>query len=50
MIDTNKWEQMNDEQKLQMCKSVNEGMNINNVSKVDWKLMFEFLLSKVQGK
>ena len=49
MIDILKWEQMTDEQKLLMCKSVNEGININAVTKADWKLMFEFLLEKVQG-
>ena len=49
MIDSMKWEQMTDEQKLQMCKSVKEGFNTNTVSKADWKLMFEFLLDKVQG-
>ena len=47
MIDSTKWEQMTDEQKLQMCKSINEGVNINTVTKGDWKLMFEFLLDKV---
>lgn len=47
MIDPVKWEQMTDEQKLQMCKSINEGVNINTITKVDWKLMFDFLLNKV---
>lgn len=50
MIDSTKWEQMTDEQKLQMCKSIKEGVNINTVTKTDWKLMFEFLLDKVQGE
>ena len=49
MIDILKWDQMTDEQKLQMCESVNEGVNINAITKADWKLMFEFLLLKVQG-
>lgn len=49
MIDVTKWEQMTDEQKLQMCKSINEGVNVRAVSKDDWKLMFEYLLAKVQG-
>ena len=49
MIDPMKWEQMTDEQKLQMCKSIKEGANIRTVTKNDWKLMFEFLLDKVQG-
>ena len=47
MIDPMKWEQMTDEQKLQMCKSIKEGVNIRTVTKEDWKLMFEFLLDKV---
>ena len=47
MIDVVKWEQMTDEQKLQMCKCIREGVNIRTVSKEDWKLMFEFLLDKV---
>lgn len=50
MIDVMKWEQMTDEQKLQMCKSVKEGVNIRTVSKDDWKLMFEFLLDKVGSR
>ena len=51
MIDSVKWEQMTDEQKLQMCCSIAEGANVNAVSKADWKLMFDFLLSKVvQGE
>ena len=50
MLDVTKWEQMTDEQKLQLCQSVREGVNIITVSKNDWKLMFDFLLSKVQGE
>ena len=46
MIDPVKWEQMTDEQKLQMCKSISEGVNINTITKADWKLMFDFLLDK----
>ena len=46
MIDKEKWEQMNDEQKLQMCKSIREGVNVNTITKADWKLMFDFLLDK----
>lgn len=49
MIDVNKWEQMTDEQKLQMCNSIKEGVNVRTVTKEDWKLVFEFLLDKVQG-
>lgn len=49
MIDSTKWEQMTDEQKLQLCKAISEGVNIRAVSKDDWKLMFEFLMTKVQG-
>lgn len=49
MIDSTKWEQMTDEQKLQMCKSINEGVNVNAITKADWKLMFEYLLDRVQG-
>jgi hypothetical protein len=49
MIDSVKWEQMTDEQKLHMCISVKEGVNVNTITKLDWKLMFEFLLDKVQG-
>lgn len=49
MLDKEKWEQMTDEQKLQMCESVSEGVSVNAISKVDWKLMFDFLLNKVQG-
>jgi hypothetical protein len=47
MIDSVKWEQMTDEQKLQMCESIKEGVNVNAITKADWKLMFEFLLDKV---
>lgn len=50
MIDKAKWEQSTDEQKLQMCNAVNENINANAVSKDDWKLLFEFLLKKVQGE
>lgn len=50
MIDSTKWEQMTDEQKLQMCESIKEGINFRNVTKEDWQLIFEFLLDKVQGK
>lgn len=50
MIDSSKWEKLSDEQKLQLCKSINDGGNIKTVTKEDWKLMFEFLLKKVQGK
>jgi hypothetical protein len=50
MIDKNKWEQASDEQKLKMCKAVNDSINTNAVSKEDWKLMFEFLLNRVQGE
>ena len=49
MIDNVKWEQMTDEQKLHMCKSIKEGININTITKADWKLMFDFLLDMVQG-
>lgn len=49
MIDLMKWEQMTDEQKLQMCKSIKEGVKVNTITKEDWKLMFEFLMNKVQG-
>ena len=49
MIDAEKWNQATDEQKLQMCKSVKETGNTRTVTKDDWKLMFEFLLEKVQG-
>ena len=50
MIDPMKWEQMTDEQKLQMCNAIKEGVNIRTVTKDDWKLMFDFLLNKaVQG-
>lgn len=47
MIDSTKWEQMTDEQKLQMCKTVSEGVNVNTITKTDWKLMFEFLLDAI---
>ena len=47
MIDKLKWEQMNDTQKLQMCKSINEGANVRTITKDDWKLMFDFLLNRV---
>ena len=47
MIDPVKWEQMTEEQKLQLCESVKEGVNVNAITKTDWKLMFEFLLVKV---
>lgn len=47
MIEQAKWEQMTDEQKLQMCKSIKEGVSVNAISKSDWKLMFDFLLDKV---
>lgn len=50
MINAEKWEQMTDEQKLLMCQAIHEGVNTNTVTKGDWKLMFEFLLGKVQGK
>lgn len=50
MIDPIKWEQMTDEQKLQMCRSISEGVNIAVIAKADWKLMFDFLLNKVQGQ
>ena len=50
MIDPNKWNSMTDEQRLQMCKSIDEGININTVSKSDWYIMFKFLLEKVQGE
>ena len=46
MIDKEKWEQMTDEGKLNICKSVSEGVNVNAVTKTDWKLMFDFLLDK----
>lgn len=49
MIDLEKWEQSTDEQKLQMCKSVKENVNLKTITKNDWQLMFEFLLQKVQG-
>lgn len=49
MIDSKKWETSSDEQKMQMCKAVHESVNTTTVSKEDWKLMFEFLLKKVQG-
>lgn len=47
MIDPTKWEQMSEEQKLQMCKSVNSAVKIGAVTKEDWKIMFDFLLNKV---
>lgn len=47
MIDVSKWDNMSDEQKLQMCNSIKEGVNVNAISKSDWKLMFEFLLDKI---
>ena len=50
MIDSTKWEQMTDEQKLQMCNAIKEGVNVNTITKADWKLMFDFLLDRVQGK
>ena len=50
MIDAEKWNNATDEQKLQMCKTVKESVSTNVVSKADWKLMFEFLLEKVQGE
>lgn len=49
MISPEKWEQMTDEQKLQLCKSVDNGIKINSVTKDDWKIMFDFLLNKVTG-
>ena len=49
MIDVNKWNQMTDEQKLQMCISVRDTVKLDAVSKVDWNLMFDFLLAYVQG-
>ena len=49
MIDPIKWEQMTDEQKLQMCNSVKDGVSVRSISKDDWKLMFDFLMEKVQG-
>ena len=45
MIDSAKWEQMTDEQKLQMCKSIDNGVKIGSVTKDDWKIMFDFLLN-----
>lgn len=49
MIDGKKWEQMSDEQKLQFCISVDDGMHFMDVTKSDWLLMFEFLLEKARG-
>lgn len=49
MIDVEKWEQMNDEQKLQLCNSIKDGVSVRSISKDDWKLMFDFLMTKVQG-
>lgn len=49
MIDVEKWEQMNDEQKLQLCNSIKEGVSVRSINKDDWKLMFDFLMEKVQG-
>ena len=50
MIDVVKWERMNDEQKLQLCKSIKEGIDLKIVVRDDWQLIFEFLLKKVLGK
>ena len=47
MIDPIKWEQMTDEQKLQLCNSIKDGVSVRSISKDDWKLMFEFLMDKI---
>ena len=49
MIEKEKWEQMTDEQKLHLCESVDNGVNANAVTKIDWEIMFKFLLNKVKG-
>ena len=50
MINAEKWEQMSDEQKLQMCESIDNGVSDRAVTKGDWLLIFKFLLNKVRGK
>lgn len=51
MIDKEKWNSLNDKEKLETCKLVGVSITINSVTKADWKLMFDFLLSKaVQDK
>lgn len=49
MINKEKWEQMTDEQKLQLCVTMDSGVNVRNITKDDWYLMFKFLLETVQG-
>lgn len=49
MIASSKWDKMTDEQKLMLCESVKKGADVNSITKQDWKLMFDFLLNKVQG-
>ena len=47
MIDKEKWNTMSDDEKMQMCKSLKTGAKVNNITKDDWKLMFDFLMDQL---
>ena len=49
VIDVEKWEQITDEQKMQMCEALAKNVNERAISKEDYILMFKFLMTKVQG-
>lgn len=49
MIDKEKWEQSDDQQKLAICKTLRDGANENTISKDDYNMMWKFLLDFIEN-
>ena len=48
MIDKEKWEQSDDQQKLSICKTLRDGANERTISKDDYNIMWHFLLDYIE--
>ena len=49
MIDETAWNQMTDKEKLKLCNWIQKGFGAGYLDEDDWKLLFNFLLNRVQG-
>ena len=50
MIDSEKWKKLDDEKKIEACRTILEVANEKVISRDDWILMCRFLLTKISSQ
>lgn len=50
MLDKEKWDQSDNQQKLKICYSLEDGANERTLSKDDYNMMWHFLLNYIKNK